>query len=192
MPRFVCIADTVAKLRARQLGRNRHIVAWSAKLLSPNTEIVSRLNWVILADRRLKCVLYKWTGCEKSKSALGIGTGSSFSRHFGEKPKIGVFLSPVLTLPLATHGRYWRPSFSFWTARRHVLRRNREMPRGAKRSREATSCRGTARLYSVQRNRRVQFQAFEEVLEYLTEKANVKTVGRTMISMMMLNQRQKR
>jgi len=66
------------------------------------------------------------------------------------------------------------------------------MPRGAKRSREATSCRGTARLYSVHRNRRVQFQAFEEVLEYLTEKANVKTVGRTMISMMMLNQRQKR
>ena len=94
------------------------------------------------------------------------------------------------------------------------------MPRGAKRSREATSCRGTARLYSVhrncpmprdterprevtsrrriarrysvQRNRRVQFQAFEEVLENLTAKANVKTVGRTMISMMMLNQRQKR
>jgi len=41
------------------------------------------------------------TGCEKSKSALGLGTGSSFSRHFGEKPKIEVFLDPVFPLPLA-------------------------------------------------------------------------------------------
>jgi len=54
MPSFVCIADTVAKLRARQLGRNRHIVAWSAKALSLNAEIVSRLNSLILADRGLK------------------------------------------------------------------------------------------------------------------------------------------
>jgi len=54
VPSFVCIADAVAKFRARQLGRNRHIVAWSAKLLSPNAEIVTRLNSVILADRRLK------------------------------------------------------------------------------------------------------------------------------------------
>ena len=54
MPSFVCVADTVAKLRARQLGRNRRIVARSAKSLSPNAEIVSRLNSLILADRRLK------------------------------------------------------------------------------------------------------------------------------------------
>ena len=51
---FVCIADTVEKLPARQLRRNRHIVARSAKALSPNAEIVSRLNSLILADRRLK------------------------------------------------------------------------------------------------------------------------------------------
>jgi len=46
----------VAKLGAQQLGRNRHIVAWSAKLLSPNAAIVGRLNslGLILADRRLK------------------------------------------------------------------------------------------------------------------------------------------
>jgi len=50
VPSFVCIADTVAKLRARQLGRNRRIVARSAKSLSPNAEIVSRLNSLILAD----------------------------------------------------------------------------------------------------------------------------------------------
>ena len=54
VPSFICTADTVAKLRVRQLGRNRHNVAWSAKLLSPNAEIVSRFNSVILADRRLK------------------------------------------------------------------------------------------------------------------------------------------
>ena len=54
MPSFVYIADTVAKLRARELGRNRHIVAESAKAPSPNAEIVSRLNSLILADRRLK------------------------------------------------------------------------------------------------------------------------------------------
>jgi len=54
MPSFVCIANTVAKLQARQLGRNRHIVARSAKLLSPNAKVVSRLNSLILADRRLK------------------------------------------------------------------------------------------------------------------------------------------
>ena len=35
VPSFVCIADTVA-LRVRQLERNRHIVAWSAKLLKPS------------------------------------------------------------------------------------------------------------------------------------------------------------
>jgi len=51
---LVCIADTVAKLRAQQLGRNRHIVACLAKALSPNAEIASRLNSLILADRRLK------------------------------------------------------------------------------------------------------------------------------------------
>ena len=58
VPSFVCIADTFAKLRARQLVKNRQIVAWSAKLLSPNAEIVSRLNSVILADRRLKIVFH--------------------------------------------------------------------------------------------------------------------------------------
>ena len=51
---LVCIADTVAKLRAQQLGRNRHIVACWAKALSPNAEIASHLNSLILADRRLK------------------------------------------------------------------------------------------------------------------------------------------
>ena len=47
MPSFVCIANTVAKLQARRLRRNRHrpIVAWSAKLLSSNAEIDSRLNF---------------------------------------------------------------------------------------------------------------------------------------------------
>jgi len=54
VPIFVCIAATVSKLRAGQLGRNRRIVARSAKLLSPNAEIVSRSNSLILADRRLK------------------------------------------------------------------------------------------------------------------------------------------
>ena len=51
---LVCIGDTVAKLQAGELGRNRHIVAWSAKSLSPNAEIVSRLNSLILADTGLK------------------------------------------------------------------------------------------------------------------------------------------
>ena len=72
MPSFVCTAATVEKLPARQLRRNRHIVARSAKLLSPNAEIVSRSNSLILADRRLKCIPYKETGCEESKSAVGI------------------------------------------------------------------------------------------------------------------------
>jgi len=85
VPSLVCIADRVAKLRARQLPRNRHIVAHTAKLLSLNAKIVSRLNSLILADRGLKCVPYMETGCEESKSALGIGTGSSFGHHFGEK-----------------------------------------------------------------------------------------------------------
>ena len=115
VPSFARIAATVSKLRARQLRRNRHIVARSAKLLSPNAEIVSRLNSLILADRRLKCVPYKETGCEESKSPVGILTGSSFGRHFGEKPKIDVFLSPVFPLTLAMQGRHWGPSFSFWT-----------------------------------------------------------------------------
>jgi len=53
------------------------------------------------------------TGCEESESAVGIQTGSSFGRHFGEKPKIYVFLSPVFPLPLAMQGRYWGPLFSF-------------------------------------------------------------------------------
>ena len=46
---FVCIANTVAKLPARRLGRNRYrpIVAWFAKLLSLNAEIVSRLNFFL-------------------------------------------------------------------------------------------------------------------------------------------------
>jgi len=149
VPSFVCIADTVAKFRARQLGRNPHIVAWSAKLLSLNAEIVSRLNSVMLADRRLKCTPYQETGCEKSKSALGIGTGSSFSCHFGEKPKIGGFLSPVLPLPLAMQGRYWGPSLDFGpldatccgkTARCHVVQTDRATSRRAEGPRDDTAC----------------------------------------------------
>ena len=110
------------------MGKNRQIVAWSAKLLSPNAEIVSRLNSVTLADRRLKCVPYTEIGREKSKSALRIGTGSSFCYHFGEKPKIRVFLTPVLPLPLAMQGRYWD---------RATLQR-------ADKPRDATLCRETA------------------------------------------------
>jgi len=88
------------------IGRRKHC---------PNAEIVSRLNSLMLADRGLKCVPYKEIGCENSKSAVGIGTGSSFGRHFDEKPKIGVILCPVFPFPWAVRGRYWGPSFSFWT-----------------------------------------------------------------------------
>ena len=78
--------DNLGEIVILLIGRRKHC---------PNAEIVSRLNSLILADRGLKCVPYKEIGCEKLKSAVGIGTGSSFGRHFDEKPKIGVFLCPV-------------------------------------------------------------------------------------------------
>jgi len=55
------------------------------------------------------------TGSEKSKSAVGLQTGSSFRRHFDEKPKIGVFLGLVFPLTWALRDLYWGQQIRFWT-----------------------------------------------------------------------------
>ena len=162
MPSFVCIADTVAKLRARQLGRNRHIVAWSAKLVSPNAEIVSRLNSVILADRR------DATWCRE--------TARSYSAQRPREVTLyrGIGRRHVLRRNRATPQRADKPRDTTCcrvTARRYVVQNDRATlrgaegprdvtsyrdhatPRGAEGPRDATPCRATARCHVVQRDR---------------------------------------
>ena len=54
MLHFVCIADMIFRIRGATTWRNRHVVAWSAELLVPNT--------VMMSDRVCVCVMVQRMG----------------------------------------------------------------------------------------------------------------------------------
>ena len=152
-------------------------LASSAKLLSPNAEIVGRLNSVILADRRLKCVHTRKPGAKSRNLHSELEPEVVFAAILAKNRKSGFFLTPVLPLPLAMQGRYWdRATLEHAetararsrgeegqrdatccgeTARCHVVQRDREMLKRAEGPRDATACRETARCHVVQRDRPV-------------------------------------